>query len=74
MFHCTKRIIEGIGKEDQQSYKRERDFINEVLTLLNQLIPIIYLWKALMSALVTVFKPSKKPLPTVFNLNLLRAG
>ena len=41
---------------------------------MNQPKPLIDLWRALMSALNTEFKRSKKPLPRVLNLNLPRPG
>ena len=52
----------------------ECDYTDEALALLNHLKPIMNLWRALMSALDTKFKPLKKPFPRVLNLNFLRAG
>ena len=49
----------------------ERDYTDEAISLFNHLKPLMNLWRALMSALDTEFKSSKKPLPRV--LNLLRA-
>ena len=52
----------------------ERDYTDEALAHLNYLKPLKNLWRALMSALDKEFKHLKKPLQSVLNLNLLRAG
>ena len=52
--------------------RRESDNTNEALALLKHLKLLMNLWKTLISAIDTEFKPSKKPLPRVANLNLLR--
>ena len=60
--------------ETKQNNKGERDYTDEALAILNQLKLLMNLWRALMSVFDIEFKPSKKPLPRVFNLNLLRTG
>ena len=59
------------GKIGKRKAKRERDCTEEALAHLNQLKLIRSLWRALVSAFDTEFKPSKKPLLRV--PNLLRA-
>ena len=56
-----------------KTIREESDYTDEALAFLNRHKLLINLWKALISALDTEFKPSKKPLPRVLNLNLLRA-
>ena len=57
--------------KDQQTHKGEHDYSNEDLALINQPKLIMNLWRTLMFALDTEFNPTMKPLPKVFNLNLL---
>ena len=54
---------------DQYKTKRgERDYTDEALALLKHIKPLMNLWTALMTTLDTEFKPIKKPLPRLINL------
>ena len=64
----------GTAQTKTKNKKGERDYTDEALALLNHLKPLMNLWRALMSTLDTEFKPSKKPLTRLVNLNLLRTG
>ena len=64
----------GVTQTRHNKRVGERDYTDEVLAPLNQPKPLMNLWRALMSALDTEFKISKKGLPRVLNLNLPRAG
>ena len=52
----------GITQIKNKIKKGEHDYTVETLTLFNHLKPLMNLWRALMSALDTEFKPSMKPL------------
>ena len=69
--------MEVIGKEKEvlkEEWETEELQNPTNLATLNQLKLIMNLWRALKSALDTEFKTSKKPLPRVFNLILLKVG
>ena len=53
----------GSGDIAKTKQKGERDYSDETLAHLNQAKLLINLWRALMSALDTEFKPAKKPQP-----------
>ena len=62
----------GKWLEIHRPYKTKRgecDYTDEALAILKHLKLLMDPWRALMSALDTEFKPSKKPLPKVLNLN-----
>ena len=74
--------VEEVGKGEweaeelhspNQTKKGERNYADEAPAFPNLLKLLINLWRALMSALDTEFKSSKKSLLKVLNLNLLRA-
>ena len=62
----------GITHTKTKTKRGERDCTDEVLALLNNHKALMNLWRALISALETESKPLKKPLPRVFNINLLK--
>ena len=64
----------GITQIINKTKMRERDYTDEALALLNHIKLLMKLSRALISALNTELKHLKKPLLSVLNFNLLRAG
>ena len=60
LMHCTTSLKR---KDSRGLRKKERkyDYNDEAIVLLNHLKLLMSLWRALISALDTEFKPSKKP-------------
>ena len=81
MTHCTKGKRRGsvkgrMGSEGitTQQKRGESDYTDEALAFLNDLKLLMNMWRAMISGLDIELKLSKKPLPRVLNLNILRGG